>query len=263
MDRIVINPVKEKLARGDVVASMTVRLTRGIEIARIAATAGFDTIYVDMEHNTLDIGTTCQICIAAMEAGLGPMVRVAENNAALISRVLDGGAMGVIVPHIRGAADARAAVAAAKFAPEGARSAGGPLAHYQYRSLPGAAVAAAMNAATMVVAMMETTEALAHVEEIAAVPGIDMLLVGTSDLTAEMGIAGQFDDERVEEAYARTLAACRAVGKAVGVGGLAGRPDLMARYVKMGARYVSTGTDLGFLLAAAGEKVRMVRGMGT
>lgn len=262
MDKIVTNPVKEKLARGEVVASMTVRLSRSIEIARIAATAGFDTIYVDMEHNTLDIDTTCQICIAAMEAGLAPMVRVAENRAALIARVLDGGAMGVIVPHIRSAADARAAVAAAKFAPKGTRSAGGPLAHYQYRSLPGAAVAAAMNAATMVVAMMETTEALAHVEEIAAVPGIDMLLVGTSDLTAEMGIAGQFDDARVEEAYAKTLAACAKAGKTVGVGGLAGRPDLMARYVKQGARYVSTGTDLAFLLAAAGERVRMVREMG-
>src|SRR6202166_3103454 len=93
------NHVKEKLARGEVVASMTVRLIRGIEIARIAKTAGFDSLYVDMEHSSFSLETTGQICMAALAAGVTPLVRV--SGVAEVSRVLDGGALGVIAPHIR------------------------------------------------------------------------------------------------------------------------------------------------------------------
>ncbi len=88
-----------------------------------------------------------------------------------------------------------------------------------------------------------------------------MALFGTNDLTADMGIPGQYDDPRVREAYARAIAAAKKHGKHVGVGGLASRADLTAEFVKMGARYVSTGTDLGFLLSAATESARRVRAL--
>src|SRR6202034_4775027 len=107
--------MKEKLGQGKVVASMTVRLARSIEIAQVAKTAGFDTLYVDLEHNTLSIDTTCQICIAAQQIGITPLVRVPANSPEYICRVLDGGAMGVITPHIRSAAEARVMVKLVKF----------------------------------------------------------------------------------------------------------------------------------------------------
>jgi 2-keto-3-deoxy-L-rhamnonate aldolase RhmA len=91
------------------------------------------------------------------------------------------------------------------------------------------------------------------------VDGVDMMLIGTNDLCNEMGITGQFDHPNVRDAFLRTIAACRKQGKHVGVGGLASRPDLMAEYVRQGARYVSTGTDFSFLLAAAAEKAKFVR----
>ena len=97
---IVRNNVKEKLARGEIVASMTVRLTRSIEIARLAKTAGFDSIYVDVEHSSLSLETTSQICIAALEIGIAPFVRVPSTRPEHVSRALDGGALGVIAPHI-------------------------------------------------------------------------------------------------------------------------------------------------------------------
>jgi 4-hydroxy-2-oxoheptanedioate aldolase len=259
LNDILRNHVKEKLARDEVVASMTVRLTRSIEIARIVATAGFDTLYVDVEHNTFSIDSVCQICVAAMQCGITPLVRVPANTPEFICRLLDGGAMGVIAPHVRSAAEAREVVKCAKFTPLGERGAGGALPHYHYRSFPSAVVNKAMNDATMVVVMMETVAALEHVEEIAAVEGVDMMLIGTNDLCNEMGITGQFDHPNVRDAYLRTIAACRRHGKHVGVGGLASRPDLMAEYVRQGARYVSTGTDLSFLLAAAAEKAKFVR----
>lgn len=85
-----------------------------------------------------------------------------------------------------------------------------------------------------------------------------MVLVGLNDLPADWGIPGEFDDPRVRDTYARIIAACRRRGKHAGVGGLVSRPDLMAEYVKMGARYVSTGTDLNFLLAACIQRAKQV-----
>jgi 4-hydroxy-2-oxoheptanedioate aldolase len=256
---IVRNAVKEKLARDEVVASMTVRLVRSIEIARIARTAGFDSLYIDLEHSSFSLDTAGQICIAALEAGVAPFIRVPALTPDYISRVLDGGALGVIAPHVRSAADARAVVAAAKFPPLGERSNAGSLPHLQYRSFPAAEIYAALNDATMVIVQFENAEALERMDEIVAVDGVDMVLMGLNDLLADWGIPGQYDDPRVRDAYARTIAACRKHGKHAGVGGLATRPDLMAEFVRMGARYVSTGTDLNFLLGACTERARQVQ----
>jgi 2-keto-3-deoxy-L-rhamnonate aldolase RhmA len=252
------NNVKEKLARGEVVASMTVRLARSIEIARLAKTAGFDTIYVDVEHSSLSLETTSQICIAALEIGIAPFVRVPSTRPEHVSRVLDAGALGVIAPHVRSAAEARAVVVSAKYPPHGERSAGGGLPQLHYRSFPAAEANAAMNEATMVVVQFESADAVERAEEIAAVEGVDMVLIGTNDLLADMGLPGQYEHERVREAYSRTIAACRKHGKHVGVGGLATQPKLAAEFVKMGARYVSTGTDLAFLLAESTARARRV-----
>ena len=200
---ILRNHMKEKLAANQVVASMTVRFARSIEIAAIAKTAGFDTLYVDLEHNTLSIDTCCQICISAQQIGITPLVRVPANTPDYICRVLDGGAMGVITPHVRSAAEAQAMVDLVKFPPLGHRSAGGALSHYQYRSFPMAETNAAMNDATSLVVMMETTAALENVEEIIATDGVDMLLIGSNDLCAEMGITGQYDHPSLKDAFAR------------------------------------------------------------
>jgi 2-keto-3-deoxy-L-rhamnonate aldolase RhmA len=257
IDDILRNHAKEKLARGEVVASMTVRLVSGIEIARIAKTAGFDSLYVDMEHSSFSLATTGQICMAALAAGVTPLVRV--PGTAEVSRVLDGGALGVIAPHVRSAAEAREYVTAAKFPPLGERSAAGPLPHLHYRSFPAGEADAALNAATLLMVQFESDEALAKADEIAAVEGVDMVMIGTNDLLADWGLPGQFEHPRVRQAYAKTIAACRKHGKHVGVGGLSSRPQLAAEFVAMGARYVSTGTDLGFLLAACTAKAKEVQ----
>jgi 4-hydroxy-2-oxoheptanedioate aldolase len=256
---ILRNNVKEKLARDEVVASMTVRLVRTIEIARIARTAGFDTLYVDVEHSSFSLETTCQICMAALEAGIAPFVRVPANTPDYISRVLDGGALGVIAPHIRSAQEAREVVKAAKYPPLGERSNAGTLPHLHFRTFPPAEANAALNEATMVIVQFESADTLQKTEEIVAVEGVDMVLVGLNDLLADWGIPGEYDHPKVRAAYADTIAACRRHGKHCGVGGLASRPDLAAEFVRMGARYVSTGTDLAFLLAACTARAKQVK----
>ena len=253
------NNVKEKLARDEVVASMTVRLVRSSEIARIASTAGFDSLYVDLEHSSFSLETCSQICMAALEAGIAPLVRVPANTADYITRVLEGGALGVIAPHVRSAEEAKAVVRAAKFPPLGERSNAGGLPHLHFRSPPVGEAFTALNAATMVVVQFESAATLAQTEEILAVDGVDMVLIGLNDLLTDWGIPGEYDHPRVREVYASTIAACRSLGKHCGVGGLASRPDLAAEFVRMGARYVSTGTDLSFLLAACAARAKQVR----
>jgi 4-hydroxy-2-oxoheptanedioate aldolase len=256
---ILRNNVKEKLARDEVVASMTVRLVRGIEIARIARTAGFDSLYVDLEHSSFSLETCGQICMAALEAGIAPFVRVPANTPDYVTRVLEGGALGVIAPHIRSAAEAKDVVKAAKFPPLGERSNASGLPHLHFRSFPVAEAFPALNDATMVIVQFESAAALDKTEEIVAVDGVDMVLVGLNDLLVDWGIPGEYDHPRVREAYAGIIAACRRHGKHCGVGGLATRPDLVAEFVRMGARYVSTGTDVAFLLAACTQRAKQVQ----
>jgi len=113
----------------------------------------------------------------------------------------------------------------------------------------------------MVIVQFESDRAIKNADEIVAVAGVDMVLIGTNDLLADWGLPGQYDHPRVRQAYETTIAACRRHGKHAAVGGFASRPDLAAQYVRMGVRYVSTGTDLGFLLAACAAKAKEVRDM--
>ena len=117
-----------------------------------------------------------------------------------------------------------------------------------------------MNDETLVVVMLETPKAIDNADEIAAVEGIDVLLVGTNDLCAEMGIPGDFGNPRVPEAYAKVLAACARHGKHPGMGGVYD-PKLMAQYLGMGMRFILSGNDLAFLMAGARERSAMLRGI--
>ena len=253
------NAVKEKLARGELVASMTVRLVSGIEIVSIAKAAGFDSLYIDLEHSSLTLQATSQISIMALEAGIPALVRVPANTPEYISRVLDGGALGVIAPGVTSAEEARAVVAAARYAPAGSRGLVAGLPHFGFRSVPAAEALPALNEATLVMVQCESAASLEATEDIVAVDGVDMVMIGSNDLLADLGLAGQYDHPKLAQAYERVIAACRRRGKHVGVGGLATRPDLVARFVQLGARYVSTGTDLAFLAAECARRARHVR----
>ena len=259
MSETVHNSLKERLARGEVASSMTVRLSRSVEIVQLAKTAGFDSLYIDLEHSSLSLETTSQICCAALTCGIAPLVRVAQVE--LIQRVLDGGALGIIAPDVRSAEQARAIVRAAKYPPQGERGFASVLAQLQYRAVPTRDLYAAVNDATMVIPQFESAEAIDNADAIFAVEGVEMALFGTNDLTADMGIPGEYEHPRVREAYQRAIAAAKKHGKHVGVGGLGARPKLTAEFVKMGARYVSTGTDLGFLLGAATAQAKAVRAL--
>lgn len=160
----------------------------------------------------------------------------------------------MIVPHIRSVQDVEDVVDAAKFQPLGHRSSTNGLPHYQFRPIAAKISNPITNAAALVIPMIGTLEALELVDEIAAVEGVDSFLIGTNDLTAEMGIPGDYGNPRLMEVYERTIEACNKHGKWVGVGGLHSRLDLVEKFCKMGARWVMAATDGPLLLDAATKR---------
>jgi 2-keto-3-deoxy-L-rhamnonate aldolase RhmA len=248
------NTLRDKLVRNEVAYTMSVKLVRSVEIVGIAKSAGYDGLLIDMEHSSFDLDTTNQICVAALYAGIAPIVRVPSKDPFFVSRVLDGGAVGVIVPHIRSVQDAKDVVAAAKFQPVGTRSSTNGLPHFQFRSHPAKLANPVVNENTLVIPMVETVEALELVDEIAAVEGVDSLLIGTNDLCAELGIPGDYENPLVTDAYDRTIKACNKVGKWVGVGGLHSRLDLVEKFCGMGARWVMAATDGPLLFGSASSR---------
>ncbi|MCP2138494.1 2-keto-3-deoxy-L-rhamnonate aldolase RhmA [Rhizobium sp. SLBN-94] len=253
------NLMKAKMDSGEVAVGMIVRLMRGVEIAAIAKGAGFDSLYIDLEHCSFSLETVSQISMTAVAMGVTPLVRVAGLNKADISRTLETGAQGIIVPHVENRSQAEEIVEAAKFPPKGDRSLLGINAHTLFKGGPAAEIMEKMNQATLVVAMIESVNAVENADEIASVDGIDMLLVGTNDLCNSLEIPGEVGHQRVLEAYDHVAAACRMRGKHLGVGGLNSRPEIAKELIAKGARYVSAGSDTGILMAAATATARAFR----
>lgn len=253
------NAFREKIRCGEVAATLSVRMVRTNEVVVMAKTAGFDGVMFDMEHSTFDLDNVSQLCIAALAVGITPLVRAPSIDASIIARILDGGALGVIVPHVKTVKEVQAIVQAAKFPPVGNRSEMGAMPHFQFRPVPATVAFPVSNEATLAIPMIETLEALEAVDDIAAVPGVDALFLGGSDLTAEMGISGDYDNPRFVSACDRVIAAGNRHNVIVGLGGLQSRPDLIERFSSAGARWVSAATDSGLFLGAAVQKSKEVR----
>ena len=256
----VVNHARRRMDAGELAVGIGLRQARTVDIGPIMKSCGYDWLFIDMEHNTMTLDTAAQISVAAQAAGITPVVRVHALALHDATRVLDGGALGVVVPHVDTPERAAEIVDWCKYPPVGHRSITGALPQLGFEATPIPEATAVINAATLVVVMLETPLAIDNASAIAAVPGVDALLVGTNDLTIEMGIAGQIGHEKVAAAYERVLGACAAHGTYAGLGGVY-RPDLMERYIGMGFRLVLAGNDLPFMAAAAKERSAFLRGL--
>jgi len=254
------NHTKRRLAEGKLALGMGLRLSRSVDIATIGKTCGYDWLFIDMEHSSMDLDTAAQIAMASLPVGITPIVRVPGKEHHHASRILDAGAQGIVVPHVDSVEEAERAVAYCKYPPLGKRSAMGALPQFAYHGVPVAEALPVANQETLVIVMLETPDAIAKAEAIAAVPGLDVVLIGTNDLCAEMGIPGEFDDKRVEDAYRTVIAACRKHGKHPGMGGVY-EPRLMEKYIGYGMRFILSGGDLSFLMAGARERANLLHGL--
>jgi 2-keto-3-deoxy-L-rhamnonate aldolase RhmA len=252
------NAAVERLKAGELAVGIILRQARTVDIAPVMKACGYDWLFLDLEHNSLDLDTAVQISVAALGAGIAPVARVPARQLWLATRILDGGGLGIVVPHVDTPEEAKSVAAALRYPPVGHRSVAGGLPHFGYEKLGLAETCAAINAATLVVVMLETPQAIANADAIAAVPGIDALLVGTNDLAMELGIPGGFGDERIVAAYQAVIDACRKHGKHAGVGGIAD-DALLRKYIQMGVKLVLPGSDLAFLQMAATERAATMR----
>jgi 2-keto-3-deoxy-L-rhamnonate aldolase RhmA len=253
------NLAKQRLARGELVICLGVNQMRTPNIAMVAAACGFDAIYIDLEHNPTSLETAAGVCIAALGLGVTPIARVTSHDPHDATRILDCGAQGVMVPHIQNAAEARAVVEACRFAPIGHRSAAGSVPSLGYAALKQGEINRLLNEHTLLIAMLETPEAIANVDAIAAVDGIDMVHIGSTDLSTEMGIPGEYKHDRMRAAFGATAAAAKKHGKSMGVGGVREDLPFQTWLVQLGVRYLTSGSDVGYILSAGRADVRQQR----
>jgi len=252
----------QRIRSGQLTLGFGVHHLRGAAVPMLAKAAGYDWLFIDSEHGSISTQEISQICLAALPAGIAAIVRVCRGALDEGTRALDNGALGIVVPHVDTADEARQLVSAFRFHPMGRRSTGGAPAQFAFRAPPAPEMQRILNAELLLIPMIETPKAVENAEAIAAVDGIDVLLIGTNDLALEMGIAGQLNHERVQNAYGRVGEACRRHKKVFAMGGVY-EEELTARYIGMGVRMVLAGNDHGLLLAAATARANFLRALPT
>lgn len=244
------NPVLEAMRSGTAAMGLSVRLARSPEIVRIAKATGHHFLFIDGQHAIFNVETIAHLASTAIAIGVAPMVRVRSPVDADVPMLLDNGVTGIIFPDVNTPEEARRCVEMCKFAPVGRRSVGAVFPQFEGKALPLAQAIPAINASTVVAVMVETRRGLDNIEDIAKVPGIDVIHVGTNDLMVDLGKAGQLTDPAVDAALDRAIAACTANGIYAGCGGIRDVAR-QAAVIKRGIRFLTTQSDTGFLLAAA------------
>lgn len=244
------NRLKEMLKADQVALGMLVRLARSGEIARLAKTTGHDFLMVDVQHALYNVETIGHIAQTAMGIGIPLLVRNRGCDDPDTQMLLDNGVSGIVFPDVNTAVEAKRGVSRAKFPPMGRRSVGGTYSIFDYRPLGTAAVVPALQEHTIVICMIETRQGLENVEEIAAVEGVDVIHVGSNDLLTELGHPGEFGSEIHLKAVDRVIAATKKHGKVPGIGGDRNIPRQMD-FIRKGARFLTTNSDIAFLTAEA------------
>jgi 2-keto-3-deoxy-L-rhamnonate aldolase RhmA len=236
------NPVRRRLAAGEPVFGLTIT-TPSIDAAVRVATLGFDFLWLELEHSPITLETVRHIVLATRGLGAVPMARVPVNELWTAKRALDAGVFGVIFPFTSTAALAQQAVTACRYPPLGRRGAGAGLATASWPAT--ASYHDSADANILTVAIIEEHSAVEQIDAIAATPGLDVLFIGTSDLSFSMGFRGRQNEPRLQEAIATIRDAARRHGKA------AGRPAAdvaqVQAFVRDGFTLFQTGSDLTFL----------------
>jgi len=249
------NRFKHAIAKGELQLGLWSSLASHIS-AEIVADSGFDWIVLDTEHSPSELPDL----LAQMQALAGgtatPVVRPAWNDPVLIKRILDIGAQTVILPYVQNAAEARAAVAATRYPPHGIRGVAGTTRASRYGRVSGYLEKAAGELCVLV--QVETTEAMAELEAIAAVEGVDGVFIGPNDLAASMGFLGKMQAPEVTAALQDAVRRLKAVGKPAGI--LITNEDDAKRCIAWGYTFVAIGSDAGLLAKSADHLVKRFRG---
>jgi len=252
------NIVKERLKAGGQVYGTSVASCLDPEVPIVLAAAGLDFFFIDTEHSAAGYAQIQPLCRTARGAGIIPLVRVTQNDYALIARALDVGAMGIIVPRVHLPSDARAAIEAMKFPPLGARGYGLGSIVTDCKICSAQEEVNSANHETLAVLMIESRQGLESVEQIATIPGIDVLFVGPYDLSLSLGIIEQFNHPIFTRALDRIFEAAARAGVAVGL--QFGDFGLLTQAREKGARFLMYSSDFAVLLTGYRDAISRLKG---
>ena len=240
------NPVKQKLQAGKTVLAVTIT-TNSVDVAAHAAKLGFDFLWIEMEHSPITLETLRHMVLATRALPALPFARVPVNEIWTAKRVLDAGVFGVMFPFTSTPELARQAAAACRYPPVGCRGSGAGLAMFGWPESPSYHDCADEN--VVAIAIIEEARAVERIDEIAATPGIDVLFIGTSDLSFSLGLRGNQKDPKLQQAIARVVEAGKKQGKFLGRP--AGTAAAIAEYSKQGFQLFQTATEIGLMSQGA------------
>ncbi len=240
------NPVKRLLREGKPVVGATITVASP-EIAAQAANLGFDFLWIEMEHSPITLETARDMILATRGLKAVPFTRVPVNEIWMAKRVLDQGSLGVIFPFTSTPELASQAVAACKYPPAGRRGFGPGLASFRWPAPEGYTNFADRNVAVVVI--IEQAQAVDRIEEIASVPGIDVLFIGVNDLSYSLGLRGRQNEPKLKEAIDKVVAAGRRHN--VALGRPAGNAEQVQQYIKEGFLFFQASSELGMMAAGA------------
>ena len=247
--------LRQRLKRGDRVIGTMVQEVRTPAIAQILKQVGFDFFMLDMEHSAYNLETAAEIIRLARLIDFCPLVRVAGPQYELIARVLDQGAMGVMVPRVESRNDVEVLVESLKYPPVGKRgmSSDAPHSGYDFKPLP--EVVETNNEDTIAIAQIERQAAVENIDNILSVPGVDVALVGPEDLSVSLGVPGESTHPRVIEAVETMIESAKRNHVVSAIHG--GSFEFLQGWLEKGMGMIMYASDLDFLMSSKAELDRL------
>jgi 2-dehydro-3-deoxyglucarate aldolase/4-hydroxy-2-oxoheptanedioate aldolase len=252
-----INTTRERLAKGEVAYGCGLQVYRAPEIPRAFAAAGFDYVFIDMEHGSFNLETAHDMIISCKLAGITPIVRVGEVQYTLCARLLDQGAQGIILPRVEDPDVLEEALSWLRFPPLGIRGFGinPTMVDYETRTMP--EIIEHQNRETLSVVQFETVRAVEAADELLSLKGFDVMMIGPADLSIALGVPGQFDHPKVIATIDSMIEKCNKHGV---VPGIQTRSVAMAKqWAERGMRFIGVAAEHVFLLEKCREAMGALR----
>jgi 2-dehydro-3-deoxyglucarate aldolase/4-hydroxy-2-oxoheptanedioate aldolase len=252
-----VNLTREKLLKGGTALGCALQVYRSPEIARTFAAAGFDYVFIDLEHGSFNLETAQDMIVAANSSGITPIVRVAELLYSLVARLLDSGAQGIILPRVEDPRILEEALSWMRFPPQGKRGYGVNPTMIGYEARSFGEIIEHQNRNTLAVVQFETQTAMDRADELLSLKGVDIAMVGPADLSISLGVPGQFEHPTLISTVEGLIEKCNKYGVAPGI--QVRTAALAKAWIDRGMRFVGAGGEHGLLLDKAKETVAQLR----
>jgi 2-keto-3-deoxy-L-rhamnonate aldolase RhmA len=232
---------------------------RAPAISQILASAGFDFLIIDMEHGSFDMHLVADMIQVARLSNIVPLVRPPSLTPHFLTKALDAGAIGLMLPHVETSSDVMSIVEAVRYPPEGKRGCSLGRAQTDYQSVKLASFIEKMNRETFLLIQIESRLGVENLDDILKVPGVDGILIGPTDLSIDLGIPDQLSNDLFVSTVKKIFAACEAHGIAPGIH--ANQIEFADYWMKSGAKIITYSSDYGFLAGSSRKAMEELKAL--